>query len=84
MKGPMIAMLQVEIDSDLLDVSTPDRTLALRALVLEAARHPSSRVVAVIPVDYARLLMETAEELAEVDGRRDVFVRPPASYRKPR
>lgn len=87
MKPSIIVMVELETDdprllADSIDVSTVQAVTRLRQAVVDALPG-MSRLVAVMPVETARLMMAAHEHAVTVSGA-DAFVRPPAAYVPPR
>ena len=88
-KHTFIAMVQIETDDprcspDVMNgaVTTAETAAALRRLVLQHLPSDVTRLVAVMPVEHARLLMMLHEATGKDLGA-DIFKRPPQDYVPP-
>jgi hypothetical protein len=86
-KYQVCAIVQIEsddprLDPDALEVDTPAKAAALRRAVLKSLPRKVTRVIAVLPVDFAKLMLHAHEQAAEIAGLATVL-RPPAGYVPP-
>lgn len=88
------AMIEIETDDprivslhmrDL--TATVERATAVRAAFIEQLPDKITRLIALFPMEHARLLMQlhqaVGEDIAEATGIKAPFVMPPAGYEPP-
>jgi hypothetical protein len=88
MKHSVVVMLQIETDDPRLSdgalakFGSIEAVAAVRAAVVDVVPRDIARVIAVFPVEHARLLMMLHEAVGKDLGN-GAFVRPPAGYVPP-